>query len=317
MWEESLSMIFQLFLYFSLAALIVGVAAKAIKIINMPVHLRWDLYPIPHEKGKEHYGGSYYEESDWWTKPANFSLVSEVKEMGKEIIAIQSLFRNNRSLWYFSFPFHFGLYLLTAFAGLLYLGAALQERGVEVSIAAAGPVGKAIFILTLVCGVGGWILGIFGALGLLLARFLRDELRRYSTRGDYINLLLLLAVFLFGFLAWLLVDRSFDVLRRFTQEFMVFRPLESLPTLVTVQLVLTSAFFIYLPFTHMTHFVGKYFTYHKVRWQDEPNWRGGATEGEILEALKERLSWRAPHIRTGKSWAEAATAEDDGKEGKK
>lgn len=317
MWEECLAMIFQLFLYFALAVLIIGVAARAIKILNMPVHLRWDLYPIPHEKGKEHYGGSYYEESDWWTKKANFSLVNEVKEMGKEILAIQSLFRNNRSLWYFSFPFHFGLYLLTAFAGLLYVGAALQERGVEVAIASASPVGKIVFILTLICGVAGWILGIIGAAGLLLSRFFRDELRRYSVRGDYLNLLLLSAVFLFGFLAWLTVDRSFAVLRGFTQDFMVLRPLGSLPALVTIQLVLTSVFFIYLPFTHMTHFVGKYFTYHKVRWQDEPNWNGSELEGEILGALKERLSWRAPHIRTGKSWAEAATAEDDRKEGKK
>ena len=34
----------------------------------------------------------------------------------------------------------------------------------------------------------------------------------------------------------------------------------------------------YIPFTHMSHFVGKYFTYHAVRWDDAANRRGGAIE---------------------------------------
>ena len=66
---------------------------------------------------------------------------------------------------------------------------------------------------------------------------------------------------------------------------------------------------IYLPFTHMTHFVGKYFTYHKVRWEDSPNVKGSELERRIGEALGYRLTWSAPHIKTGGSWAEAATEE--------
>src|SRR5512137_269510 len=109
----------QYLIYFSVLVLVVGVTMKTIRIARMPIHIRWDLYPIPHEKGKEHYGGSYYEEIDWWSKPRNTSLFSEIKEMAREIFAIQSLYRNNRSLWYFSFPFHLGLYLLITFGGLL------------------------------------------------------------------------------------------------------------------------------------------------------------------------------------------------------
>lgn len=307
--------VLQIVCYFSIIVLIVGTALKALKIATMPTHLRWDLYPIPHEKGKEHYGGSYYEESDWWTKPANFSLVGEIKEMGKEILAIQSLFRNNRSLWYFSFPFHAGLYFLVAFAGLLFLGAVFQERGLDIATGSPSLLGRITYSLTMVVGISGWIAAALGTFGLLLARIFRLDLRRNSVRADYFNLILLLALFISGILAWITVDRSFAVLRGFAQQFILFRPLGHLPAPVIVQLVLTAIFFTYLPFTHMTHFVGKYFTYHKVRWQDEPNRRGGKIEREVLESLGTKQDWAAPHIKTGATWGEAAT--DSGNVSKK
>jgi nitrate reductase gamma subunit len=301
----------QIILYISILMLIIGVIVKAIRISRMPAHLRWDLYPIPHEKNKASYGGSYYEESNWWTKPREVSLTSEVKEMSKEIFAIQSLYRHNRSLWYFSFPFHIGLYLLTGFCGLLILGAIAQGLNVGVTALSYSILGRLIFYLTLFAGVVGWVLGIIGSLGLLLSRMIRAELRNYSTRGDYFNLLLLLALFLCGLLSWLTADKTFSLLRWFTAKFYIFKPTPELPVITSVQLYLAAAFFAYLPFTHMTHFVGKYFTYHKVRWQDEPSSRDGALETAINANLGEKQSWSAAHIKRGKSWFEAAT--DSGK----
>jgi nitrate reductase gamma subunit len=297
----------QITLYLGLAILIIGTALKAFKISEMPVHLRWDLYPIPHEKGREHYGGSYYEETDWWTKPRNVSLVSEIKEMGREILAIQSLFRKNRQMWYFSFPFHIGLYLLTAFAGLLFLGAGFQERGIQIVAASESMLGRGIYFSALIIGAAGWTLGTIGAIGLLMSRIFKGELRRYSTRSDYFNLLLLLALFSSGIFAWITVDKYFSALCGFVQQLMLFRPARNLPSPVAVQLYLTAIFFAYLPFTHMTHFVGKYFSYHKVRWQDEPNRKGSETEKAIMESLGNVQDWSAPHIKTGKTWAAAAT----------
>ena len=34
-----------------------------------PLHVRWELYPVPHEGSKTVYGGSFMEEKDWWTQP--------------------------------------------------------------------------------------------------------------------------------------------------------------------------------------------------------------------------------------------------------
>jgi len=56
----------------------------------------------------------------------------------------------------------------------------------------------------------------------------------------------------------------------------------------------------------MMHYLAKYFTYHKVRWDDAPNLKGSKIEREIKEALNQPVSWSAPHIQPGKSWSEVA-----------
>jgi len=63
--------------------------------------------------------------------------------------------------------------------------------------------------------------------------------------------------------------------------------------------------------THMSHFVGKYFAYHAIRWNDTPNLRGGGEEKAIGELLSRPVSWSAAHIGADgkKTWADVATQE--------
>jgi nitrate reductase gamma subunit len=77
----------------------------------------------------------------------------------------------------------------------------------------------------------------------------------------------------------------------------------------TVEIVLASLLIAYIPLTHMSHFFTKWFLYHDVRWNDEPNVAGGRIERRVAEALQYPVSWSAPHIRGDgkKTWAEAAT----------
>jgi nitrate reductase gamma subunit len=296
----------QLFMYLSIIVMIVGTLYRVIKIARMPLHLRWDLYPVPHEKGKEHYGGSYYEEIDWWTKPVETSTVNELKEMSKEIFLIQSLFRHNKPLWIFSLPFHTGLYLLIGYMALLVIGAILEFTGVSIS-ATAGGIGALVHYATVALGKIGFILGAVGTFGLLLSRMFNPDLRKMSIRTDYFNLVLLMAVFVSGIICWATVDKDFAIARAFTGSLITFSATGSLPAAVAWHELLAGLFFIYLPFTHMTHFVGKYFTYHKVRWEDHPNIRGGKIEKTIIGTLGYKIKWSASHIKTGATWAEAAT----------
>ena len=301
----------QLLMYLAYAVFFLGTGYKAWKMATMPLHLRWDLYPIPHEKGKEHYGGSYFEELDWWTKPTSVSMTNEFKEMAREILYIQSMYHNHRSLWYFSFPFHFGLYVSIVFVLLVFLGAILESLGMAVG-AEAGYVGQAIHYFTMPIGVIGSALAALGSLGLLLSRVFRADLRRCSNPSDYLNLVLLLGVFVTGLYVWAAQDMGYDQLRAFIASLVTFSPATGVSTAFAVHMVFAAAFLLYLPFTHMTHFVGKYFTYHKVRWEDHPNIKGSKLEKKVAEALGYRINWAAPHIKQNATWAEAAT--DSGKE---
>lgn len=304
----------QLLFYISILVFVVGVVYKGVKLARMPLHLRWDLYPIPHEGGgRGEYGGSYYEEVEWWTKPANVAISSELKEVAKEILFIQSMYHNNKPLWVFSFPFHFGLYLSVAFVVLVYVGAILSMLGTTVAAESAGLLGRLVYFLTLGCGLSGAVLAGLGAIGLFFSRIFRRELRRTSVWTDYINVALLAAVFTTTIWTWATVDPTFAGARAFAAGLIRFQPVPALEPVAWVHYLLAAVFLLWLPFTHMTHFVGKYFTYHKVRWEDHPNIRGSRLERAVVDALGYRIDWAAPHIKTGGSWAEAAT--DTGSKG--
>ena len=106
-----------LYLVIAAAALVFVVAsvARAIWYARHPMHLRWELYPVPHESSaRAAYGGSYFETSEWWRKPGHVNRLGEWVFMAREIVFLHALHAFNRPLWYRSFPFHFGLYLLVA-----------------------------------------------------------------------------------------------------------------------------------------------------------------------------------------------------------
>ncbi|MHC4786915.1 MAG: hypothetical protein ACYTE6_13245 [Planctomycetota bacterium] len=167
--------------YFLLAVFAVAFVVRAVRIARLPMHLRWELAPVPHEKGKGHYGGSFLEEYEWWTKPREKSLVSEAIYMFQEIAFLKAVWEHNRRLWWFTFPFHTGLYLLIAAVVPLAFG---WNTGASVLAGA------------------GFVLGGLGALGLLISRFADSRLKVMASPASRFNLLVLLAVFATG--AWAL-----------------------------------------------------------------------------------------------------------------
>jgi nitrate reductase gamma subunit len=77
--------------------------------------------------------------------------------------------------------------------------------------------------------------------------------------------------------------------------------------LIGMQMAVASLFLFYLPFTRMIHFVAKYFTFHKVRWDDREVVPGSAMEKRLRGYLDFGVTWSAEHVRTGKTWLEVAT----------
>ncbi len=72
--------------------------------------------------------------------------------------------------------------------------------------------------------------------------------------------------------------------------------------------IFTSALAAYIPFTHMSHFIAKYFTWHSVRWDDRRNQPGSGIEKKIAPYLSYKPTWAARHMKADgqRSWAEIA-----------
>ena len=295
-------------IYLAVLVFILGTLRRAVQYARAPYHLRWELYPVPHEEASRvAHGGSYFETVDWWTQPTHFNLWGEVKAMVPEMLFLKGLWEFNRGLWLCSFPFHCGLYLLIGTIGLLVAQAGLA---VLLPQAVAGGAGT---VLNSLHGITGWLgvgLLIAGALALLLRRLTDERLRIYTTPGDIFNLLFF--IFTFGILlaGYRMSGNTFPGVLAFTRGLLTFDTRLSLPGLYALGLASGALLAAYIPFTHMSHFVAKYFTYHSVRWDDQPNLKGGTLQKKMAEYLTYRPRWAAPHIGADgvKTWAEIAAS---------
>ncbi len=298
----------QLTSYVAFAIFVVVLLAKAKKWADMPIHLRWELYPVPHEPEHKH-GGSYFEKVNFWEKPVEKNHLAEIKDLLLEMLFIKRVFDYKRPLWLTTYPFHAGIYLILAWFALLFLGG-LTEAYAGITIQATGhPWAMLIYYLTFITGALGIILGALGCLGVLVYRLSQDDLRKYTAGIEYFNLIFILVVYALGAVAWLGFDRTFSMAQAFMTSLVSFGGINApqLNAVITSHVVLLQLLWVYIPFTKMTHFVGKYFTYHNVLWEDEPNLHGSEVEKKVREVLQYNVTWKGPHFTPGRTWAEEAT----------
>jgi len=283
-------------IYAAVLVFLIASVVRAVRCARLPLHLRWELYPVPHEEASllEH-GGSYFEKVDWWEKPAHFNWWGELKFMTPEMLFLKGLWEFNRSLWFRSFPFHFGLYLVLATIGLLIASALVGTAALHTCYMATG--------------IAGAVLTVAGALGLLLRRLTDPNLKNYTVPGDIFNLVFFLVVF--GLLAagYLTAGAGFPGMLALVEGLLTFNPSVDIPPALAAGLVLGALLAGYIPLTHMSHFIAKYFTYHSIRWDDAPNRGNPRLARRIAEYLAYRPTWAAPHIGADgkKTWAEIAT----------
>jgi nitrate reductase gamma subunit len=295
--------------YTAVAVFVVAVIARFIMWSKLPFHLRWELYPVPHEGKRSAYGGSYLEQTDWWKKPRETSLVGELKVMFSEILFLVALREHNRKMWFSSYPFHSGIYLVSGATLVMIARAILGAISPEI---VAGSLGTVLGWLCIVCGAAGLCLGIAGALGLLHRRLTNPDLKDFTAPADIFNLVFFVVAFGFALGHFLSVDRDMSRSMLFVDNLVTFN-MASITgpalwlTMTTV--VLLGVLLAYIPLTHMSHFVGKYFAYHAIRWNDDPNVRGGRYEAKVKKVLNYPISWSADHVKGDgkKTWAEVAT----------
>jgi len=281
--------------YVSLFAFIALSIYKAIQYGKMPMHGRLDLYPIPKEKGKGHYGGSYYEVLEWWKKPRETSLFEEIIDMCKEMLFIKKLFDNQRPLWWISYSLHLGIYILFAWTALLFVGALTELAGITMDSGHWWAV--VVYHLTFIAGLIGGLMVAFGSGALLLKRQFVDSFKKYTTLQEYFNLVFIFAVAITGLLVWV-SDPGFNYGRNIASSMLTFSPIDA-GAILSLHIILLGILLIYIPLTKMSHYVGKYFSFHKVLWDNDPNLPGSEVDKKIREAqvAKPKNNWSAPHYQ--------------------
>lgn len=288
-----------------LAVFLIVTIYRAIAIARLPVHLRWELAPIPHEKGKGKYGGSYFEDYEWWKKRRQRSRLAPLRYMVVEILSLRGVWRHNRALWPLTLAFHTGIYLVFAMLLLSILNAILIITGVPTSVL------DVFLTITSIVALAGYLLGGLGAVSLILKRVLDANLRAFSSTSNYFNLAFLAMVFISGAYSWFATPDFALTLSQFIKGLVTLDTSVSLTFPLSLHVILASLFFLYLPFTDMIHFVAKYFTYHEIKWNDAP--KDAKMERELEGLLAQPVSWSAEHIKADgkKSWAELTKKSDE------
>jgi nitrate reductase gamma subunit len=295
-------------LYLAALVFIVACVVRAVFFARLPIHLRWELYPVPHEEAaRAEHGGSHFEVTDWWEKPAHSNLLGEWKFMLPEMLLQKALWEFNRTLWFLSFPFHSGLYLLIGSTGLLGAHALLALWMPHLM---SGEMGIVLHYACALGWLGGAVLAATGALGLLFRRLTNEDLKPYTTAGDLFNLLFFIVTLGFLVASYLVRPAGSPPALALAQGVLTFDTTLRFQPLLATGLVLGALLTAYIPMTHMSHFIAKYFTYHSVRWDDRPNLKGSDLAKKVAEYLTYRPRWAARHIGADgvKTWADIAAS---------
>lgn len=289
-------MILTLLCWVALIGFIALSAKKAMEFAKLPQHGRQDLYPIPLEEDEKiKYGGSYMEEDKWYEKERHHNLKGEILDMMVEMLFIKKLFVHQNKFWWFSYSLHLGMYAAIAWSVLVLIGAFF-------------PVTAIIFLGTL-AGIVAGVLMTVGTIGLLCKRLFVHEYKIYTTPQEYFNLVMLLVLAALGLVNWL-GDMTFGFGRNIAEAMFTFQPLsnfypDGVPIQLTLFIVVLAFMSFYIPLTKLSHYVGKYFTFHKVIWDNAPNLPGSQIEANIVNAANKpkdpnALKWEAPHAQPPK-----------------
>jgi nitrate reductase gamma subunit len=296
--------------YFAYFFIVYMYTVKSVKYVRLPIHLRWELYPVMHEP-RYRYGGSRMEEVDGHSRPRQGGMTRSILYLLKEYLSLSEYFKRQKGYWSVIYPWHVGFILIITFHILAFFGALLLLAGVPVAGDSPAIGGVLFYYIMLFCGVISFVAGFVGSIGVFVKRLADSSLRDYGSPQQYFTYLFCLVIFGSGLYSWWFVDPSFSEYREFWVGLVGLHPVSVAPA-STLHIVLFDLFLIYLPFTRSMHYVTRIFAFFLIRWDDRPNLRGGEVERQLLEQFGKPVSWSAPHIRKGATWADQVAGDPEG-----
>lgn len=293
-----------IFTYFAYIFIIAMYTVKAVKYLRLPVHLRWELYPVIHEE-RFHNGGSKYESLNWWEERRKQRSFRGFIFLLKEYLHMGEYFHRHMSYWLVLYPWHVGFILIITFHILCFFGAVLIVAGIPVGPDSSSAIGIFFYYATLITGVVSFIAGAFGSIGLVVKKSSDKNLKVYSTPLNYFSYLFTLVVFLSGLYAWAFTDTTLAEYREFWVGLITLHYVTVMPA-TALHIIIFDLFLMYLPFTRSFHYITRFFAFFLIRWEDTPNLRGSDLEKRLQEMFAQKITWSAPHIKSGQTWGEAA-----------
>jgi nitrate reductase gamma subunit len=280
---------------------IVALIVKAVKYARLPLHVRWELYPVGYGMDLE---GSYLEKLEWWKKARQVNHLKQLEYILSELFLFKAYYHQEKRYWYVLLPFHIGLFLLVAWFVLLMLASFIPGQGT---------LNNVLSTLTIVAGAVGFTVAAAGCAGLLVQKITTPGRRLYASALDYFSIAFILLTLTSGIYVWVFNYQS-------AGQYIFFvgtgtSTTASIEPAVYVNILLLSLLLIYMPFTRTLHYVAKYFTYHNLRWDDEPNIRGSKLEARAGKLLGRPLSWSSAHIKEGLTWKDNAVNGSNIKDG--
>lgn len=269
---------------------ILGLIIKFYQISSMPLNVRWEIYPVPHESKK--YGGSYLEEVDWAKKPINKNIIGEFIEPAKEIFLLHRVKKfNPYGLWLWSLMLHWGIWLIFLWIAIITLNSLFKISDI-----------MPLSFIPLV----SYLSGLLGCLGLIVKRISNINLKLYTAPIDYFNLLFLFLLFGSGLLM-LINDPALSETKAYIDGiFSLDIPLESISWFTILHFIILELFILYIPFSRFFHGPVKFFTFHSILWDDQYQTKNSKIEKKVTEQLNYKLRWSGPHIVSEESWLENA-----------
>ncbi len=301
--------------YFGYVFVVVAYYIKVQKYFKIPQNLRWELYPVIHEKNYK-YGGSYFEDVEYWKKERHRNLSRSIFTLIRRYLAMGSYFEKKRGYWFGLYPWHMGFLLIVLFDVLIVIDAIFIRAGDWQISGSAGGGGQFLYYFTLVAGLASFTLGCFGSVMMLILRSLDENLREYATPQNFFNYLFFLAMFGSGWAAWVIDDNTFSGFREFWVGVLSANAV-STPGWEQFHIIIFAIFLIYLPLTRSTHYITKILYFFWVLSGDAPNLGKGETDQKLNEYLNYEPTWAAAHHQTGRTWGERATTLPEQKEGRK
>jgi nitrate reductase gamma subunit len=295
-------------IYAGVLIFLAGCLRRIVIYARAPLHLRWELYPVPHEEpDRAKHGGSYFESTEWWRKSQAFHRFREWAAMFQEIAFLKSLRESNPRLWIPSFLFHGGLYLSICAVAVLM---AVTESGILFPGSQITQISAELLPPATWVGFAGEILVLAGALLLLVRRMTDAALKNYTKPSDIFNLLFFLVAFAFLAAGSFVRATNAASVGEISRGILRFDRSIDIGVVLATGLILASALVAWIPFTHMSHFIAKYFTWHSVRWDDRRMERGSPIETKVAAYMNYHPTWAALHLAANgeKSWAEIAAA---------